>query len=283
MASTYTSYEINTFTIKFNATGVRVLVDPWLVGDLTFAEQDWLYRGKKRVIGRTLRVDVSQVASETDVLVLTQSLDDHAHLPTLRVFPKSVPVVANPSAAAIARSLGFTDVRVVDHGQSITVCEGRLKITATVGALVGPPWSKRQNGLVFQEVVPPATSPTGEVFRGSSVYFEPHCDFDAQSVGRVGKVDVVISPIVTALLGVGAAAYPLTQGDMNLLQLLKLLQPQVLVPLLNSEMEHEGPLRVLIQERGDYEGVRQQLVKAGLGSVRLEFPAPPGESMAIAL
>ncbi len=59
-------------SIKFNATGARVLVDPWLVGELTFLEQAWLYRGKKRVIGRSVTVNVAQVAQETDVVVLTQ-------------------------------------------------------------------------------------------------------------------------------------------------------------------------------------------------------------------
>lgn len=42
---TYTSYEGNSFAVKFNTTGVRVLVDPWLQGDLVFAEQTWLYKG----------------------------------------------------------------------------------------------------------------------------------------------------------------------------------------------------------------------------------------------
>ena len=43
-------------------------------GDLTFAEQDWLYRGKKRVINASKgeRVDIDQIAAETDVVVLTQ-------------------------------------------------------------------------------------------------------------------------------------------------------------------------------------------------------------------
>ncbi len=98
-----------------------MLVDPWFVGDLTFAgqvrgvgvtcssvhsgrlagvgpsaqcvtrartkpalclrsctrtrcSQDWMYRGRKRTIGRTQQVDLEQVASETDVIVLTQVL-----------------------------------------------------------------------------------------------------------------------------------------------------------------------------------------------------------------
>ncbi len=37
----------------------------------------------------------------------------------------------------------------------------------------------------------------------------------------------MVSPVNTALLGVGAAAYPLTMGDINLTKLLKILKPKV--------------------------------------------------------
>lgn len=49
------------------------------------------------------------------------------------------------------------------------------------GALVGPPWSKRQNGYVMREGTP----------QPASLYYEPHCDFDESSVRAVGKVDMV--------------------------------------------------------------------------------------------
>jgi len=55
-------------------SGVRVLIDPWLEGDLTFLDQAWIYRGKKRVLNTTKggKVDIDQIAAETDVVVLTQ-------------------------------------------------------------------------------------------------------------------------------------------------------------------------------------------------------------------
>jgi hypothetical protein len=67
-----------------------------------------------------------------------------------------------------------------------------------------------------------ATSPSG-----ASVYFEPHCDFDEGSVSAAGPVDVVVSPVISGLLGVGPALYPLTMGDINLVRLLRALQPKV--------------------------------------------------------
>ena len=68
---TMTAYEGNSFAVKFNQSGARVLVDPWLVGDLTFFEQGWAYVGRKRVLGPG-RVNVEEVAAETDLILLSQ-------------------------------------------------------------------------------------------------------------------------------------------------------------------------------------------------------------------
>ena len=85
------------------------------------------------------------------------------------------------------------------------------------GALVGPPWSQRQNGFVLREVSVPSPS---------SLYYEPHCDFDDQSVAAAGPVDVVVSPVTSQLLNLGVLQYPLVQGDIGLARLLRLLKPR---------------------------------------------------------
>ena len=54
------------------------------------------------------------------------------------------------------------------------------------------------------------------------------------------------------------------------------------MPLLNAEIDQEGPLSALILERGTFDDVKRQLAVSGLDT-RLEFPAPPGESLSIAL
>lgn len=46
-----------------------MLVDPWLVGDLTFAKQSWLYSGQKV---RTRDVDAPAVARGSNVMLITQ-------------------------------------------------------------------------------------------------------------------------------------------------------------------------------------------------------------------
>lgn len=124
-----------------------MLVDPWLVGNLVFADSEWLYKGVKRVFKPSVDA-AKQIAANTDVILLTmvrtsvvqqatyhetQSLPDHAHIPTLQALPKSIPVVGSPSAAAVATDLGFATVHVLDHGQSIDLCDGKLTVKATQG------------------------------------------------------------------------------------------------------------------------------------------------------
>lgn len=76
-------------------------------------------------------------------------------------------MVASPSAAAVARSLGFRTVYALRPGQSLALLGGALTIRATAGALVGPPWSQRELGLVLQENLEGGA-------RGASLYYEPH-------------------------------------------------------------------------------------------------------------
>ena len=49
---------------------------------------------------------------------------------------------------------------------------------------MGPPWAKRENGFLFTETVD----------GGVSLYYEPHCDYDVQSLQGTDSVDIVITP-----------------------------------------------------------------------------------------
>ena len=73
----------------------------------------------------------------------------------------------------------------------------KLTCLNRAGALVGPPWEKRQNGYLLRE----ATE------GGVSLFYEPHCDYSGESVQRnvPGPVDVLVAPILNQNL----IAYPL--------------------------------------------------------------------------
>ena len=67
-----------------------------------------------------------------------QGLDDHAHKPTLERLPKDKQVVGSLAAAAVAESLGFTNVIGLDHGKTVQICGGKLNVTATAGSHKAP-------------------------------------------------------------------------------------------------------------------------------------------------
>lgn len=83
-------------------------------------------------------------------LLLLQWVDDHTHMPTLERLPKDIPIIAQSEAADRIRPLGFKSLTTISHGQTMSLCGGKLQLTATAGALVGPPWSTRQNGYVLR-------------------------------------------------------------------------------------------------------------------------------------
>lgn len=233
---TYTSYEGNSWAAKFQNTGATMLVDPWLVGKLTFGGLDFIYSGSKRVTTPE-KVDLDEIASTTDFVLLTMSIDDHAHKPTLQALVQrnaSIPIVASPSAAKVSREIGFKRVYELDHGEKVTLLDGKITVQATEGALVGPPWSKRENGFVISEK------------DGISVYYEPHADYNVDSVRKIGTCDVVVSPPCTqSLLG-----YDLVKGTSENIPLLKLLKPKAVIALMNAEFDGSGPLAALISETG---------------------------------
>lgn len=249
---TYTAYEGNSWQTTFNQSGVTVLVDPWLEGDLVFANQTWLYRGSKGAL-KDVELDLDQIGSQADVILLSQGLDDHAHKPTLQRLPKHKQVVGSPAAATVAEGLGFTNVIALHHGQSVQICDGQLSITATAGALVGPPWSKRENGFVLAETQT----------NGLKMYYEPHCDYDESSVASVGKVDAIVTPVNSQVL----IKFPLVKGKENAVKLVQTLQPALVIPLINAKFNQSGPLSKLIHAEGSPEDLQGQLQQHGLGHV----------------
>lgn len=92
----------------------------------------------------------------------------------------------------------------------------------------------------------------------------------------------MVSPVKSTLMKLGLGNYPLVLGNANIARLLRLLQPKVLVPLLNAEIDQEGPLGGFLLEEGSFDGLQERLRGQGL-SVRVDMPAPPGEGLTVNL
>lgn len=196
--------------------GLRVLVDPWLSGDLVFPPGPWLLKGE-------LPKAVA-IPEALDLLLLTQGLADHAHPDTLQLLPNTLPVVASPAAARVAQRFGFSAVTSLQPGEHTRV--GDLTIQATAGAAV----PMVENGYLLDW-------PQG------SLYLEPHGVLDPKLPKR--EVDTLITPVVN--LGLPLLGDFIT-GAKVLPELMERFQPQrVLASTTGGDVRFSGLISSLLQ------------------------------------
>eukprot|EP00741_Cyanophora_paradoxa_P002878 tig00000079_g2794.t1 len=239
------------------AGGLRVYVDPWLTGDLSFG-LDAFYVGKKRFVGDVLADAQPGGSRAADLILITQGLPDHCHGPTLKLLDKSIPVVASPTAAAACRALGFKDVTALAPGETRTF--GALELRATAGAVVGPPWQAPENGFLLR-----VSGPTP-----LSLYYEPHGEYPEGALDGIGPVDVVVTPVIAVSILDGL---PLVRGTPEATALVRRLRPRTVVPLLNFSLEQAGVLPALLRSAGSVEGFQEALRAEGLPA-RVAVPTP---------
>ncbi len=225
--------------------GQRILLDPWLVGDLTFGNQEWLFKASRSI--------PRAIPDAIDLILLSQGLEDHAHPPTLKALDRSIPVLASPSAAKVVRELGYEQVTAIAHGESFTLAE-RVTIQAVPGSPIGPLLT--ENGYLMRGLT-----------TGSSLYYEPH-GFHSPTLQQAAPVDVVITPLVNLelpLLG------PILQGGKTALQVAQWLKPQVILPTAaGGDVTLAGLLMSVIRATGTVADVQAVLAQHHLTTKILE-------------
>ncbi|MEL6814883.1 MAG: MBL fold metallo-hydrolase [Cyanobacteria bacterium J06598_3] len=227
------------------AAGQRILVDPWLVGDLVFGNLTWLVRGV-----RPVPIEIPQ---NIDLILLSQGLADHAHPETLKALDKSIPVVASADGAAIAQKFGYESVTTLAHGE--THVQNGLEIKAFIGAVVGP--AKRENGYVLSFLS-----------EGKRLYYEPHGYPDVahlrEFVASAGPVDVVITPMADiTLMGVA----PVVRGGDVAVEIARVLKPQVMLPTAEAgKVTYEGLLASALKLAGGAAALRSRIADEGEGT-----------------
>ena len=268
-----TYLEINGFVVSTN--GLTILIDPILEGSLDFGMPE-IYSGKKRNLPSTNLIDS---LPPIDCLLLTQGLDDHAHLRTLTKLASdsrfdSVPIVASPSAQGALEASGMlrsSNVRFLRHGEqttvgSVTTSESTtINIRATSGALVGPPWQTRENGYILR---PSQSSTTGKV--GPSIYIEPHIEFQEEELKKEAPVDVVITPIVGQRLPILDLIY----GPEQAVKLVNVLRPKVVIPMMNSNVDQSGIAAWLVSPNGEVKDFYRGLENSQAAGTKVQELVP---------
>lgn len=236
--------------------GKRILLDPWLVGPLVFGNMDWFFKG----VCHSAR----QIPEQIDLLLLSQGLPDHAHPLTLQQLDRSIPVVASPNAAKVVRSLGYTEVTALAHGEEFTLDE-HVKIRALPGSAIGP--MLVENGYWLQELV-----------SGTTLYYEPH-GYHAPVLKDLAPIDVTIAPIVDLALPVVG---PIIRGTKNALELAEWVRPQVMLPTADGgDVVYEGLLAAGLRSLGSIESFRAMLADKELSAQVIE--PKPGDRIEIKL
>jgi L-ascorbate metabolism protein UlaG (beta-lactamase superfamily) len=239
----------------FQLAGKTVLVDPWLVDPLVFGGQSWLFTAS--------HIQPLAYTPETlpaiDLILLSQGVDDHTHVPTLEKLDRRIPVVASPTAAKVVKKLGYEQVTTLAAWEETTIAPD-LKITAVLGAEIQP--GQVENGYLLKD------QQTGE-----TLYYEPHLS-PVQASERVGQVDVAIAPVIGQI-------FPLLgqviMGPEQTLQMVQALRPRFFLPTTRGEIRATGILPMLIKSVGSVEEFRDRLIASGLPT-QLLVPSP-GETV----
>ena len=224
--------------------GQRILIDPWLVGDLVFGQQAWLFRGE--------HPHPCPLPESIDLILLSQGLEDHAHPPTLRALDRSIPVVASPNGAKVAQELGYQQVTALGHGETFTLRD-QVTIKAVPGSPIGP--TLVENGYVLRDI-----SGGGA---GASLFYEPH-GFHRAELKQEGPIDVLITPVVDLALPLVG---PVIRGQKGALELVDWLQPQVVLPTADAgEVTYSGVLLNLLKVVGNARALQGAIAQKGLST-----------------
>lgn len=240
----------------FHLAGRTILVDPWLVDPLVFYGQPWLFTAAHK----TPIAFTPATLPAIDLILISQSVDDHCHQPTLERLDRRIPVVASPAAAKVVRRLGYQQVTAIAHWETFTLGDA-LKLTAIPGAALQP--GQVENGYLLSDRT------TNE-----TLYYEPHLLPTQEAAARIGPIDVAIAPVVGQVLPLLGQVI---MGPLQALHLVETLKPHFFVPTALGDIHADGMLPKLIQTVGSLEEFRDRLLASGLPT-QLCVPAP-GETL----
>lgn len=234
----------------FQLAGKTILVDPWLIDPMVFYGQSWLFTAYHTAAPAFTPATLPPI----DLILLSQGVDDHCHIPTLQQLDRSIPVVASPSAAKVVTQLKFQQVTSLSHWQHITI--DSLDVKATRGAEIQP--GQVENGFLLTDLTTQET-----------LYYEPHT-FPVKEAPKIGKVDVAIAPVIGQVLPLLGQVI---MGPNETLEMLETLRPKLFLPTTRGEIRTHGILPLFIKSVGSVEEFRDRLNRSHLPT-QLVIPEP---------
>ncbi len=211
----------NGWFIKFKNT--NLIIDPWLTGDLIFPPGDWFFKGslEKEIL----------INKNINIILLTQALPDHCHIPTLKKFRKDIPIICPISASKILEKLGFKSIRNLQPSEN--TYQNNLSIKATAGARV----PRIENGYIVKDD------------NGKGFYIEPHGYLDKNI--KKEDLDAVITPTKNLKLPLVGS---FVKGADVIPKLIKTFNPKIILSsTIGGKVKYSGFLNKLISSQ-EYKG-----------------------------
>lgn len=230
---------------------LRILLDPWLVGTLTFGNLSWLFEGKK--------LTKRPIPENIDLILLSQGLEDHAHPPTLKQLNHHLPVVASENASKICQELGYHQIQTLKHGESYIFAD-KIEIKAVPGSPVG--MNLVENGYIIRDLT------THE-----SLYYEPH-GYHSPNLQQEDVIKVIITPLTNLKIPfVGS----IIKGQENAIEVCRWLKPKYILPTAaGGDIEFKGLLMSILKEEGNLDDFRALLTQNQLSTQVIEaIPSQP--------
>ena len=204
----------NGWLIKFKRT--NLIIDPWLTGDLVFPPGEWFFKG-------TLENDIL-INKNIDIILITQGLPDHCHIPTLKRFRKDIPIICPKSASGILEKLGFILIKTLQPSEKTS--QNDLFFEATAGA----PVPQIENGYIVKDE------------EGNGFYIEPHGYLDENLEKQ--HLDAVITPTKNLELPLVG---PFVKGAEVIPKLIETFNPKfILSSTVGGNAEYSGFLNKFI-------------------------------------
>jgi L-ascorbate metabolism protein UlaG (beta-lactamase superfamily) len=234
-AMNLTWFGSNTWLIEL--AGLRILLDPWLVGPLVFGNMPWFFKAVRPMEG--------PIPTQIDLILLSQGLPDHAHPPTLQALDRAIPVVGSPTAATVVQKLGYGNIQAIAPSESLSIGD-RLEIRAFPGSFMGP--GKVENAYILRDRTD-----------GISLYYEPHGNH-APELAEYRRQEHPVDVVIVPLLELKLAFSPFIRGGAAAMALAKWLDPQVMIPTtIDDQVTYSGVLNALLHGGGSLVDFRQQL------------------------
>tara|TARA_B100000945_G_scaffold242224_1_gene198315 strand:- start:130 stop:849 length:720 start_codon:yes stop_codon:yes gene_type:complete len=214
-----------------NFRKANLIIDPWLAGDLIFPPGEWFFKG-------TLENEITINKKNIDLILLTQGLPDHCHIPTLKMFSKDIPIICSRSAKEILEKIAFDNINILKPSESLSI--NNLSIEATAGA----PVPQIENGYIVKDE------------NGNGFYIEPHGYLDENL--KKQNIDAVITPTKNLALPIVGS---FVKGADILPKLIKKFNPKyILSSTIGGNAKYSGFLNKFISVQNYTEKTNCKLV-----------------------